>query len=299
MARFQAAAALADNVLSYAEDRDFAAILGASPSRGARSPVLWNAAFAAHGLDVRMLPIDVTAARIERLLDELDANPRFVGGAVAMPHKEVVARWLGSRLTEEAAAIGAVNCLFRGPDGRLHGTNTDGEAALRSFEHRFGPLRNRTVLLLGAGGVGKAVAAYFSRGMQPQGRLRICSRSNAAKTVAARLTVECIEWDAIDATVADADVLVNCTSVGAADQVGQSPLSMTQISRLPAKAVVFDVIYQPRPSALLAACQARNLATLDGSAMNLEQAVLAYGYAASAPLGTSTTRAAMSRKHFD
>jgi len=300
-ATFAATVALAENALSYADDRDFAAILGASPSRGARSPVLWNAAFDAHGLAARMLPIDVTAERLDALLDELDAYPSFLGGAVTMPHKEAVARWLGSRMTPEAQAIGAINCLFRGADGRLHGTNTDGEGALRSFESRFGSVRDKTVLLLGPGGAGKAVAAFFQRAAGPGGSLEIASRSSEAKIVAARLEAHAVAWSEVDSALGRCDVLINCTSVGSGFQVGQSPLSAPQIEKLPSRAVVFDIIYQPSPTALLAHALARGLPTLDGSGMNLEQAVLAYGYAAAAPRGTDATRAAMieARKQFN
>lgn len=301
MGRFASTSALVDNTLSHPDDRDFAAILGASPSRGARSPLLWNAAFAAHGLDARMLPFDVTAARLEALLEALDANPRFLGGAVTMPHKEAVARWLGERATAEARAIGAVNCLYRASHGRLEGTNTDGEGALLSFESCFGPLRDKTVLILGAGGAGKAVSAFFRRAVGPGGRARISSRSRAAHALAARLQTEALEWNEIDRALAESDVLVNCTSVGTADQTGRSPVSAEQLAQLPDHAAVFDIIYQPSPSALLALARARGLRTLDGTAMNLEQAVLAYGYAASAPLGATATRAAMTeaRRQFD
>ena len=235
MAGLTALAAHVDNALSYPDERDFAAILGTSPSRGARSPVLWNAAFEAHDLDARMLPFDVTAARLNALLDELDANPHFLGGAVTMPHKESVARWLGERVTIEARAIGAVNCLYRGSHGRLEGTNTDGEGALRSFESRFGALRDKTVVLLGAGGAGKAVAAFFCGAVGSRGRAMISSRSRAAQAVAARLRAESLEWSDIHGALAEADVLVNCTSVGAADQATHSPVSAEQLARLPAR----------------------------------------------------------------
>jgi len=293
MSTFAAAAALADNELEYASDRDFVAILGASPSRGARSPVLWNAAFEAHAMEAKMLPIDITAARLGDLLRELDANTRFLGGAIAMPHKEAIARWLGDRLTPQARAIGSVNCLFRDALGTLRATNTDGEGALRSFEARFGPVSGKTVLLLGAGGAGKAVAAFFRDAVEPHGRLRLCSRSRAAVEVAARLRADWLEWSELDQGLAETDVVVNCTSVGTAEQIGQSPLTAAQLARLPAHAVVFDIIYQPSPTELLRLAQARGLRTLDGTDMNLEQAVLAYGYAAPAPRGADVTRAAM------
>jgi shikimate dehydrogenase len=290
---FAAIAALADNPLSYPEGHLFAGILGTNPSQGARSPALWNAAFKMHGIEARMLPIDVPAGRLDRLLAALEKNQNFMGGAVAMPHKEAVARWLGKRLTPEAHAIGAVNCFYRSADCRLLGTNTDGEGALVSFEARFGPLDGKSVLLMGPGGAGKAVAAFVARAVGPGGHLVICGRSAAGQITAARLSAGWVDWEEIAAVLPDTDVLVNCTSVGAGAQSNQSPLSPEQLAALPGHAVVFDIIYQPSPSVLLTLAHARGLKTLDGTAMNLEQAVLAFGHTAPHPKGSSTTLTAM------
>ena len=284
---------LAENELNFGELQKFAAIIGANPSKGARSPALWNAAFKTHGLYAQMLPIDIPAERLNPLLTALDDNLNFLGGAVAMPHKEAVAHWLGERLTSEARAIGAVNCLFRGPDGHLMGTNTDGEGALVSFENKFGPLADKSVLLMGPGGAGRAVAAFLARAVGPGGRLILCSRSEAGKTIAARLSADWVAWADIATDLPGIDVLVNCTSVGAGKQTGVSPLSPGQLAKLPDQVVVFDIIYQPSPSALLMLARARGLKTLDGTAMNLEQAVLAFGHAAPHSKGSSMTRTAM------
>lgn len=293
MTSFADVAALAGNPLSYAEGRKFAAILGATPSKGARSPLLWNAAFAAHGVDAEMIPLDVTSEKLPALLEALDANPQFIGGAIAVPHKETTAAWLGDRLTAEAKDIGAVNCLFRGADGRIMGTNTDGEGALRSYEARFGKLAGKRVVLLGLGGAGKAVAAYFRRAVDPAGVLVVSSQSAAKEAFASRISATWVPWSAAPATLGDADVLVNCTSVGFGDQADASPVTAEQLQVLPSGARVFDIVYQPSPSKLLSLAQSRGLEILDGTPMNREQAVLAYGYAAPQPQGADVTRSAM------
>jgi shikimate dehydrogenase len=293
MATFVEVAAHAGNALDYEEGRLFAAIVGASPSRGARSPALWNAAFAAHDIDALMLSIDVLPENVRALLYALDANPCFLGGAVAMPYKETVARWLGDRVSVEARTIGSVNCLFRGADGRIAGTNTDGEGALASFLSHFGSPLGTSVAVLGAGGAGKAVATFFGRAVGRNGRLAVCSRSRSGESLAAALDAEWLGWADLDLAVDGADVVVNCTSVGAGDQEGSSPLSSEQLDRLAASTRIFDIIYRPSPTVLLSLARARGLATLDGGPMNLEQAVLAYGHAAKSPRGETTTRAAM------
>jgi len=96
-----------------------------------------------------MLSMDIPAERLAQLLAVLDANPDFIGGAIAMPHKESIARWLGDRVTPEAHAIGAGELSVSRYDGRLMGTNTDGEGAAVSYEKQVGSLSGKSVLLLG------------------------------------------------------------------------------------------------------------------------------------------------------
>lgn len=286
-------ASLVGNDLKLEDSQRFAAIIGMNPSQGARSPVLWNAAFDAHGIDTEMIPFDVTQENLGALLAAVEGNANFIGGAVAVPYKEAVARWLGERLTPEAAAIGAVNCLYRALDGRLMGTNTDGEGALASFEAARGSVAGRSVLILGPGGAGKAVAAYFASSVKSGGRLAIVGRSETGRSFADRLGVTWINWSDVTGALSSTDVLVNCTSVGAGAQTGRTPLAVRQLALLPSHAVVFDIIYQSRPSALLSLAMARGLSTLDGLAMNLEQAVLAWGHAAPQSLDPAVTRVAM------
>lgn len=290
---FTAIAALIDNPLTHPDGRDFCAILGANPSKGARSPLLWNAAFVAHSVDMTMLPLDVTSERLPALLEALQNNRHFLGGAIAVPHKEAVARWLDGRLADPAQSIGAVNCLFRGADARLWGTNTDGEGALASFVERFGSLAGKRVLQLGVGGSGKAVAAFFRSALGERGRLLLSSRSDAAERAAAVLNARAVPWSGLEQVLGDVDVLVNCTSVGSGSQIDAMPLSEAQLAKLSPHAVVFDIVYQPAPTLLLSKAQARGHAILDGTGMNLEQAVIAFGRVAPAPRGPATTRAAM------
>ena len=271
----------------------YAAIVGASPSKGARSPALWNAAFAAHGVDAVMLPMDASAEGLPRLLDALAADPRFIGSAVAVPFKEDVARWLGKRLTAETAVIGAVNCFHRDANGELIGRNTDGEGARASFVAEFGELAGKSVLQLGAGGAGKAVAAYFAAAIGPTGSFALAGRSAAARDYAHRVGARFVEWSDVAATLDGIDVLVNCTSVGAGATVGQSPVSERDLARLRPASLVYDIIHIPKQSELVRLAGARDLRALGGVGMNLEQAVLAYGHAAPAPRGADVTRAAM------
>lgn len=280
--------------------KQYAAILGESPSKGARSPLLWNAAFDAFAIDCKMLPMDVSVDALNEVLDELESDTRFIGGAIAVPHKETIATWLlakgDHRLSDEAKAIGAVNCLYRNADGELCATNTDGEGALESLKAQYPELSGANVLLIGPGGAGKAVAAFVKSAIGENGQLILSARQSAkAEAYANKLNAMAIAWPLEKADLQDVDVVINCTTIGSDKLVDDvnfidfSPLasldenneavSRDLLSVLSADAIVFDIIYDPSPTKLMSLAQDRGLKTLDGGMMNLEQAVIAFQYA--------------------
>ena len=254
----------------------FAAILGLTPSKGARSPVLWNAAYEAAGDDASMVPMDVTEGNLPALVDALRADLRYLGGAVAMPHKQGLLPLL-DHLEPEAARIGAVNSLYRHADGGLVGANTDGAGALAEITDLVGgaeELARRRAVVLGLGGAGLAVAAYLAAGVSD---LALANRTQATAAAAAqRLGARRIDWPVAEDDLANCDLVVNCSTIGFADGPAGSPLAAGALAALPATAAVYDVIYQPRETRLLAAARARGLSARDGLGMNLEQAVIAF-----------------------
>jgi shikimate dehydrogenase len=284
--------ALIENKIDFENLGLYAAIIGETPSKGARSPLLWNAAFKAHDLDQNMIPLDVDQKNIIHLLDELNDDKKFMGGAVAVPYKETIAKWLGEKTTPEAKKIGAVNCMFRGDDGQLMGTNTDGEAARITYEDKFGLLNGKSIVILGAGGAGKAVTAYF-KAATGNGNITVISRAEKDKEYTEKIDVKWSPWKKMDNSLAIADALVNCTSIGFGKQENESPLNDEQLDNLSKTASIFDIIYQPEESALLHGARKRGIATLNGLKMNLEQAIIAYKYTAQEPKGAEVTRSAM------
>jgi shikimate dehydrogenase len=270
-------ASLIENQVDIARLDKYAAIIGELPSQGARSPKLWNAVFDDSGLNYSMVPFDVTKSNVNNLLNDLSLDKDFIGGAIAAPYKEVVAKWLGKNITLEAKKIGAVNCLFRDSDGELQGTNTDGEASLVTFKNKFGALNLKSVIVLGVGGAGKAVASYFSNCANST---TIISRSNEGKEYADKIGVKWGNWNDINSIVDNVDIVVNCTSIGFGGQEMESPLDENQMLNLKSSTIVFDIVYQPLKTKFLQIAEREGLAIFNGLEMNMEQAVLAYKYAA-------------------
>lgn len=280
-----------DNPIEIATER-YAAIVGATPSKGARSPLLWNAAFRAAGIDAVMHPMDTRPEMLGEVIAALKADPRYVGGAIAVPHKQTVGAFL-DRLEPEAERIGAVNAIYRDGD-HLVGANTDGAGALSQIETLVGgpdALRGMRATLIGLGGAGVAVAAYLA------GRtasLTLANRSRAAtNAVAEKLGAIAVDYPLSPEVLEATDLLVNATTVGHQDGPAGSPVAESLLETLPDDAAVYDVIYQPRETPLLATAKARGLKTLDGLGMNLDQAVIAFDKAVPGVLSLDQIREAM------
>ena len=270
----------------------YAAILGATPSKGARSPLLWNAAFKAAGIDAVMHPMDTKSENLGTVFAALKADPRFVGGAVAVPHKQAVGTFL-DRLEPEAARIGAVNAIYRDGDA-LVGANTDGAGALSQIEVLVSgadALRTKRATVIGLGGAGLAVAAYLA------GRtasLTVANRTRATADAASqKLGAIAVDYPLSPEVLEATDLLVNATTIGHPDGPEGLPVAENMLAALPEDAAVYDVIYHPSPTPLLAAAQALGLATCDGLGMNLDQAVIAFDKAMPGALPVERIREAM------
>jgi len=177
-------------------ERDlYSVILGINPSKGARSPKLWNSAYEFFKISAEMIPIDVKSNNFKKVLSILESDPNFAGGAIAAPHKESAAQYLSDNLTKEAKSIGAINCLYRNKARILCGTNTDGEGALNSFLNTFGSIKEKKILILGLGGTGKAVAAYFANEVDDPKQVYLSSRSSSAEKFSKKINCNFIKWE--------------------------------------------------------------------------------------------------------
>lgn len=240
------------------------------------SPLLHQAMLDQTGAAYRY---DVRTVRPE----ELSAFVRWAkdGGCagfnVTMPHKEAILPLL-DEVDTTAASCGAVNtvCIR---EGRAIGHNTDGTGFLDSLAGQGFYPQGRTVLLLGAGGAAKAVGhALAAAGA---GRVIVCARRlERAAALAAQLP-GCGEGivlaqDAIRQAAAACDLLVNATPLGMAGSPAFARLDFLQA--MPPHAVVYDLVYHPRRTALLEAAARQGLRTVGGIDLLIRQAVRAFTF---------------------
>lgn len=200
-----------------------------------------------------------------------------VGFNVTMPHKETILSLL-DEVDATAASCGAANtvCIR---EGRAIGHNTDGTGFLDSLAGQGFYPQGRTVLLLGAGGAAKAVGhALAAAGA---GRVIVCAcRLERAAALAAQLP-GCGEGivlaqDAIQQAAAACDLLVNATPLGMAGSPAFARLDFLQA--MPPHAVVYDLVYHPRRTALLEAAARQGLRTVGGIDLLIRQAVRAFTF---------------------
>ena len=194
----------------------------------------------------------------------------YVGANVTVPHK-LAALAAADRVTETARRIGAVNTLYY-EEGQLVGENSDAAgfhqnilAAAADWEASSGP-----VVLLGAGGAARALVVALLDAGAPE--IRLANRTLAKSEELAAAFGDRVRpwpWEARGDALAEANLLVNSTSLG---MVGQAPLKIS-LERLPPGALVNDIVYRPLETGLLAAAKARGNPVVDGLGMLLHQAV--------------------------
>jgi len=258
---------LSDVISMTSASKARAACLIGWPAAHSRSPLIhryWLRTLGiAGGYVIEAVPPDELQDFVFRL-----ALRGFVGANVTIPHKE---RALAlSKPDARAHAVGAANTLWFA-DGELQSTNTDVEGFVNNLDASApGWDKAGEALVLGAGGSARAVVfGLLERGI---GSVLLVNRTPArAQALAGQFgdKVHPASWDVIAELLPRAKLLVNTTSLG---MRGQPPLEL-DVARLPADAVVADLVYVPLVTPLLAAAKARGLRTADGLGMLLHQAV--------------------------
>ena len=221
-----------------------------------------------------VLPFRVPRGSLPTFLKDFDQVP-VEGYSVTIPHKE--AALAAARMKDTASQeVQASNTLVRRGEG-FQAFNTDAPAAIESLWQNMPPgpegepikLSNWTVMILGAGGVARALAHVLQR---EGARLVIVNRTtDRAQQLAADVGCRYVPW--ADRHNAQCDLLVNCTAVGMHPNVDESPI---HVSYLRPGMMVFDTIYTPENTLLIKEAKARGCRVLTGVEMFVRQAALQF-----------------------
>jgi len=256
-------------------------VLIGHPLKHSISPTFQQAAFDHHALDVKYEKWETPEAELAATADRL-RTASVLGANVTIPCKEKIIPSL-DELSDTAVRIGAVNTVVN-RDGKLMGFNTDAEGFVTSLlQDAHYRLRNRKVVLLGAGGVARAVVfallneevtsvTVFNRSLE-RGRRLVRSFARSA----GRIPLAAPPWTELESSVAlqDCDLLVNCTSIGmrftAAE--AESPL---RADLIPKDALVYDLVYNPEETPFLREAKKAGAETLGGLSMLVYQGAASF-----------------------
>lgn len=251
-----------------------------------RTPAMHEAEAAAQGYHCTYELLDKDAginAELPEILVRCEQSG-FSGLNVTFPFKQAVIPYL-HQLSDAARRIGAVNTIvFR--DGKRFGHNTDFWGFSQSLQRGLPDVSLDTVLLIGAGGAGAAVA-HALIDLEVGDLLIADTRDGAAKTLALASGPRARAIDDLFAAAAAADGIINATPAGMAS----SPGMPIEPSLIEARHWVADIVYFPLETELLKLARERGCRTLGGEGMAVFQAVRAFELFTGRPADANRMRA--------
>ncbi len=259
------------------------------PVEHSMSPVMHNAAIQAAGLNACYVPLPCPPEALGEVIAGL-RGMGFLGANVTIPHKQSVIEHLDG-LSEESRFTGSVNTLYWEGD-RLMGTTTDAPGAVLNLRQAGIELDGKKVTILGTGGAARALAFVLARG-------HCAGTGGATETFtlpefailgrdpekAGRLARDIAEGSAGGTTIRsgllagfaalgrEADLIINCTSVGMAPDIRGCPLDP---ALLEPRQVVYDIVYQPRETVLLQEAKRQGCWTVEGIGMLVHQGAASF-----------------------
>jgi len=242
------------------------------------SPAIHNAAFSELGLNYVYLPFHVEPDSLEVAIKGMRAL-NIKGLNVTIPHKVSVIPFL-DELDDLTQKIGAVNTIVNS-NGKLKGYNTDATGFLQTLADNNIDIKGKRLVVLGAGGASRAISMSLAeKGASITILNRLLELDWALELASHISNLFEIEVKALELTgnnlrnaLAEADILVNTTSVGMHPYTASSPVDA---DLLRPDLVVFDAVYNPVKTRLLADAEAAGARTISGIDMLVWQGAHAF-----------------------
>ena len=237
------------------------------PTHAFKAPLIYNPWFERAGVNAIVVPMGCQADHYPDFLRSVFKLTNIRGALITMPHKVTTVGLLDDVLPT-AAIAGACNAVRRLPDGRLQGDMFDGEGFVRGVLRKGVTLKGARALVVGAGGVGSAIAASLAAA--GVGSLSLYDvHAASAEGLGQRLSQHYPGLTVVTGSndPADQDLVVNATPLGMNDG---DPLPM-DMSRLSPSTFVGEVVMKTEMTAFLKAAKARGCAVQIGSDMLFEQ----------------------------
>jgi 3-dehydroquinate dehydratase / shikimate dehydrogenase len=237
------------------------------------SPLIHNSAFRHLKMNRVYVPFRVPIENFKSFLGDMEWL-KLKGLSVTIPHKEAAVESV-QQADGAVRLVGSLNTMMW-RDQSWEGHNTDYRAAMASLEAKMGaqggdtaPLSGKQVLVLGAGGVARAIAF----GLMRRGAIVTITNRNKERGALLARDAGCryVEWPRRLATLCD--ILINCTPVGMFPEVDEVPMPPSYLRE---GMVVFDTIYNPENTLLVKEARARGCIVISGIDMFVRQAILQF-----------------------
>ena len=186
------------------------------------------------------------------------------GMNVTIPHKEAVIEFL-NEINLRAESIGSVNCIMT-TGGKTIGNNTDWYGFSKMLEQNEINVTGKEVIILGAGGVAKAV--IFALGQLGVKKIRLLNRTLSRAQKLESDIISAHLFDQADEIIKDNSILINCTSIGMDDN--SSPVHKSLIS---GNQILVDIIYIPHETRFLEIGKLKGAKTVNGLDMFIYQGI--------------------------
>jgi shikimate dehydrogenase len=243
------------------------------------SPVMHNAAFAELRMNWRYVPLPVRAERVGEAVVGVRALG-LRGVNVTVPHKQAVMPFL-DRWSPAAAAIGAVNTIIVGEEGELLGDNTDAAGFVTDLRANGVDPAGKRVLVVGAGGSARAIVYGLAEaGCDSLVLLNRTLDKAESLLVAMRELFPAVPMtarpfpDGVAESAADAELIVNCTSLGMSPNLEGLPWD-EEIEFSPQQ-TVYDLVYNPAVTRLLQLASVDGATVIGGLGMLIHQGAIAF-----------------------
>ena len=237
------------------------------PTHSFKAPMIYNPFFDKEGIDAVVVPMGCKSEDFPVFLRAVFTLTNIYGALITMPHK-IATVGLLDEMSATVKIAGSCNAVRRDADGRLIGDMFDGEGFVRGILRKGCKLAGARVLVVGAGGVGSAIAASLAAA--GIGAIMLFDvNADAANGLASRLAAH---YPALEVSVGSrdpsgCDLVVNCTPMGMNEG---DPLPV-DVSRISPSAFVGEVVMKKETTAFLAAAIARGCRVQVGTDMLFEQ----------------------------
>jgi shikimate dehydrogenase len=267
---------LMKDIRSISSSTQFCAVIG-NPIAHSLSPAIHNAAFAE--LDLDFVYVACRVEDIKNALAGMRALNNFRGMSITIPHKIEAMKYV-DEIAELDRTIGSINTVIN-EQGKLVGLGTDGPGALKAIVDAGVEIDNKNILILGSGGAARAISFTLAR----NAKLEKLSILDINEIMLQQLTTdlkagtdtliksELLSERSLAVAMENADVIIHCTPIG---MHPNEDASLIPAEFFQPKQVIFDIVYTPLETKLLAKAKSRGLKVISGVDMFINQAVLQF-----------------------